>query len=56
MPDDRAPLTATYRLQLHAEFPLSDARDIVSYLAALGISHVYTSPVLAARPGSQHCD
>jgi (1->4)-alpha-D-glucan 1-alpha-D-glucosylmutase len=54
MPDDRAPLTATYRLQLHAEFPLSEARDIVSYLAALGISHVYTSPVLAARPGSQH--
>jgi (1->4)-alpha-D-glucan 1-alpha-D-glucosylmutase len=51
---DAALLTATYRLQLHAGFPLASAREIVPYLAELGISHAYTSPVLAARAGSQH--
>lgn len=45
---------ATYRLQLHHEFTLRDAARIVPYLAALGISHVYTSPLLKARAGSQH--
>ncbi|HUF29077.1 MAG TPA: malto-oligosyltrehalose synthase, partial [Gemmatimonadaceae bacterium] len=50
-----APFTGTYRLQLHAGFTLADARELVPYLEALGVSHAYTSPVLAARPGSQHC-
>jgi (1->4)-alpha-D-glucan 1-alpha-D-glucosylmutase len=45
---------ATYRLQLHAEFPLSAAQRILPYLAELGISHVYLSPCLQAVPGSQH--
>ena len=54
MPDDARSLTATYRLQLHADFALDNVRDIVPYLAALGVSHAYTSPVLAARAGSQH--
>ena len=40
MPQTRRPLRATYRLQLHAEFPLAAARTIVPYLARLGISHV----------------
>ena len=31
-----------------------DATRAVPYLAALGISHVYCSPYLRARPGSQH--
>ena len=47
-------LTGTYRLQVHKEFPLDRAREIVPYLAKLGISHVYTSPILTARPGSTH--
>ena len=46
--------TATYRLQLHAGFTFADAAATVPYLAALGISHVYLSPVLQARPGSTH--
>ncbi len=46
--------TATYRLQLHAGFTFADAAVQVPYLAALGISHVYLSPVLRARPGSTH--
>ncbi|MCB9959863.1 MAG: malto-oligosyltrehalose synthase [Rhodospirillaceae bacterium] len=45
---------ATYRLQLHAGFDLDAAAAIVPYLAELGISHVYASPFLTARPGSAH--
>ncbi|WP_374445792.1 malto-oligosyltrehalose synthase [Stella sp.] len=48
------PAPATYRLQLHAEFAFADAAAIVPYLARLGITHLYLSPVLAARPGSAH--
>jgi len=45
---------ATYRLQLNREFTFEDAARIVPYLARLGISHVYASPILKARPGSLH--
>jgi (1->4)-alpha-D-glucan 1-alpha-D-glucosylmutase len=45
---------ATYRLQLHAGFPLPAAQQVLPYLADLGISHVYLSPCLQAVPGSQH--
>ena len=45
---------ATYRVQLHAGFRFVDATRLVPYLAALGISHLYTSPPLTARKGSQH--
>jgi len=52
-PGARIPL-ATYRLQLHAGFTFRDATKIVPYLAELGISDIYTSPYLAASPGSTH--
>ena len=45
---------ATYRLQLHAGFGFNDAAKIAPYLARLGVSHVYLSPILKARPGSVH--
>jgi (1->4)-alpha-D-glucan 1-alpha-D-glucosylmutase len=45
---------ATYRLQLHKGFRFADAIALVPYLAALGVSHVYASPFLKARPGSLH--
>lgn len=45
---------ATYRLQFHAGFTFADATAIVPYLARLGVSHVYASPIFAARPGSTH--
>src|SRR3984885_13315890 len=45
---------ATYRLQLHAGFGFRDAAAIAPYLAQLGVSHVYLSPILKARPGSVH--
>ncbi|HEX8967144.1 MAG TPA: malto-oligosyltrehalose synthase [Chloroflexota bacterium] len=49
-----APPSATYRLQFHAGFTFDDARRLVPYLHALGVSHVYTSPYLRARSGSMH--
>jgi malto-oligosyltrehalose synthase len=49
-----AALTATYRVQLNKQFTLEDARAIVPYLDTLGVSHLYCSPILAARPGSTH--
>ncbi len=45
---------ATYRLQLHKDFTFYDAVKILPYLAQLGISHVYCSSYLKARPGSTH--
>jgi (1->4)-alpha-D-glucan 1-alpha-D-glucosylmutase len=45
---------ATYRLQLRASFGFSQAAAVAPYLAQLGISHVYLSPIFKARPGSVH--
>ena len=45
---------ATYRLQLHAGFTFDDAARVLPYLARLGVSHVYCSPITRAMPGSQH--
>jgi malto-oligosyltrehalose synthase len=45
---------ATLRLQFHQGFTFADAARLVPYFSALGISHVYASPVLTARPGSLH--
>ena len=45
---------ATYRLQLQPAFGFDDAAQIADYLAALGVSHVYSSPYLQAAPGSTH--
>ena len=45
---------STYRLQLHAGFDFDAAAAVAPYLAALGISHAYTSPYLQAVKGSLH--
>jgi (1->4)-alpha-D-glucan 1-alpha-D-glucosylmutase len=45
---------ATYRLQLTAEFDFDKAAAVVPYLKSLGITHLYTSPVMKARKGSTH--
>src|SRR5437588_1730428 len=45
---------ATYRLQFNANFTFQQAQRIIGYLHALGVSHVYSSPVLQARAGSRH--
>ncbi len=45
---------ATYRVQLNSSFGLQDAAERIPYLASLGISTIYCSPVLQARCGSTH--
>jgi (1->4)-alpha-D-glucan 1-alpha-D-glucosylmutase len=45
---------ATYRLQFNPSFTFADARAITTYLAELGISDIYASPILKARKGSPH--
>src|SRR5918993_5290483 len=45
---------ATYRLQFNANFTFKQARSIVSYLEALGISDCYASSYLRAVPDSGH--
>jgi (1->4)-alpha-D-glucan 1-alpha-D-glucosylmutase len=47
-------MRATYRLQLRREFGFDQARDLLGYLAGLGISHLYLSPIMQARAGSTH--
>jgi len=49
----KAPL-ATYRLQLHRDFPFARAAELAPYLKGLGVSHLYASPVFKARAGSLH--
>ena len=51
---DAPPIRATYRLQFHRGFTFRDATRLVPYLADLGVSHVYASPITEARPGSTH--
>ena len=45
---------ALYRLQLGPDLDFAGARRLVPYLRELGISHLYLSPSLQARPGSTH--
>ena len=45
---------ATMRLQFHRGFTFEQAADLAPYLASLGVSHVYSSPIMTARPGSLH--
>jgi (1->4)-alpha-D-glucan 1-alpha-D-glucosylmutase len=45
---------ASYRLQLHRDFGFEQATAVVPYLRALGITHLYLSPIFEAAPGSRH--
>lgn len=45
---------ATLRLQFNRGFTPFDAIPLIPYFARLGVSHIYASPLLAARPGSAH--
>ncbi len=48
-----APLS-TYRLQLGPDLKFADAARLGSYLADLGVTHAYLSPILGATKGSTH--
>lgn len=45
---------ATYRVQFNRQFRFADATELLPYLDALGITHLYTAPFLKARSGSTH--
>src|SRR5438309_7575390 len=49
-----AEFRASYRLQLTPAFGFREARAVVPYLRALGVSHLYLSPSFEARRGSTH--
>ncbi|HTS69812.1 MAG TPA: malto-oligosyltrehalose synthase [Terriglobia bacterium] len=53
MPTLRIPL-ATYRLQFNAQFGFKHARALVGYFNHLGVTDLYSSPLLQARLGSLH--
>ena len=54
------PVLSTYRVQLRGRagenpsFTFADAEKLLDYLAELGVTHLYLSPVLTAAPGSAH--
>jgi (1->4)-alpha-D-glucan 1-alpha-D-glucosylmutase len=45
---------STYRLQLTPDFGFAEAAQVADYLASLGVTHAYLSPLLQAVPGSRH--
>jgi (1->4)-alpha-D-glucan 1-alpha-D-glucosylmutase len=45
---------STYRLQVTADFTLDDAASVAGYLADLGVTHAYSSPLLRSAKGSTH--
>lgn len=45
---------ATYRIQFNPSFDFQAAKKIIPYLAELGISDIYASPIFKARKGSTH--
>ena len=53
------PVLSTYRLQLRGGssgfgFTFADAENLLDYLAELGVSHLYLSPILTPVGGSAH--
>ncbi|QGN49003.1 malto-oligosyltrehalose synthase [Micromonospora sp. WMMC415] len=45
---------STYRVQVRPGFDFDATAGLAGYLADLGVTHLYSAPVLAATPGSQH--
>jgi (1->4)-alpha-D-glucan 1-alpha-D-glucosylmutase len=49
-----AEVRSTYRVQLSGRLGFVGVAEVVPYLADLGVSHLYSSPILRARAGSPH--
>jgi (1->4)-alpha-D-glucan 1-alpha-D-glucosylmutase len=45
---------STYRVQVTPEFGLAATAELAPYLATLGVTHLYASPLLTSTTGSQH--
>ena len=54
MSTSRPALVASYRVQLTPDFGFDQAAGLLDHLGALGVSHVYVSPIAEAIPGSLH--
>lgn len=60
MPNDNGgearfrPPSSTYRVQFNRDFTFRDGTRIIPYLHQLGVTDLYASPYLQARPGSMH--
>jgi (1->4)-alpha-D-glucan 1-alpha-D-glucosylmutase len=48
------PPASTYRVQVRPDFDLDATAALAGYLARLGVSHLYSAPLLEAAPGSPH--
>lgn len=46
--------SSTYRVQISPAFDMHQTAELASYLAELGVTHLYASPLLQAAPGSAH--
>ncbi|WP_211247781.1 malto-oligosyltrehalose synthase [Cryptosporangium arvum] len=44
----------TYRVQVQPEFDLRSAAGLADYLRDLGVTQLYSAPLLQSTPGSQH--
>ena len=53
-PGERVVPRATYRVQIRPDFGFRAAGELAPYLERLGVSHLYSSPILQAAPGSEH--
>ncbi|MEU9743252.1 malto-oligosyltrehalose synthase [Micromonospora chersina] len=56
-PHDTATTTrvgSTYRVQVRPGFDLDATAGLAGYLTDLGVTHLYSAPLLTATPGSQH--
>ncbi|MGI4858688.1 MAG: malto-oligosyltrehalose synthase [Janthinobacterium lividum] len=53
-PAPPANLQSTLRLQFHKDYTFADALQSIDYFAALGVSHLYASPITTSQPGSTH--
>ncbi|MCM0676989.1 malto-oligosyltrehalose synthase [Micromonospora phytophila] len=49
-----SPVGATYRVQVRPGFDLDATAGLAGYLADLGVTHLYSAPLLTATPGSAH--
>jgi (1->4)-alpha-D-glucan 1-alpha-D-glucosylmutase len=47
-------INSTYRVQVRPGFGLAATAGLAGYLADLGVTHLYTAPILEATPGSEH--
>ena len=47
-------VTSTYRVQVRGDFDLDATAGLVDYVSALGITHLYSAPILQSVTGSAH--